>query len=38
MNTISRFKQAFKTLTIVVFIVSVSTTFAQDKLKKMPGY
>jgi dipeptidyl-peptidase-4 len=38
MNTISRFKQAFKALTIVVFIVSVSTTFAQDKLKKMPGY
>jgi len=38
MNTISKFRQAFKTLAIVALLLGFTTTFAQDKLKKMPGY
>lgn len=38
MITISRFSHYFKTLLIAVLIVGFNTTFAQDKLKKMPGY
>lgn len=38
MNTVSRFKKTLKTLSIITFLVGFTTTFAQDKLKKMPGY
>ncbi|PTM11109.1 MAG: peptidase [Bacteroidetes bacterium] len=38
MNSISRIKQVVKTLLVVTLIVSFNFTFAQDKLKKMPGY
>lgn len=38
MITISRFKHLFKNLIIAVIIVGFNATFAQDKLKSMPGY
>jgi len=38
MNTISRLKTSIKLLTLLVLALSVNISFAQDKLKKMPGY
>lgn len=38
MNKISRLKTSIKLLTLLVLALSVNISFAQDKLKKMPGY
>ena len=38
MNTLSKLKLTIKTLSLIAFIAGFTTTFAQDKLKEMPGY